>query len=115
MKQNDEELKTCFNYELSPYPLSLFFEGGMRKTKKSVLYDYIEPIEDTNVELNCKTYVVDGGFLLHRVIWQINQTFEKFANYMCLLLKNILKKYQSYLMGTMKVHEVQKMQNVIDV
>jgi len=43
IKQNDGELKTCFKYELSPYPLSLFSEGGMRKTKKSDLYDYIEP------------------------------------------------------------------------
>jgi len=77
VKQNDEELKTCFNYELFPYPLSLFSEGGMRKTKKSALYDYIKRMENTNVELNYKTYVVDGGFLLHRVIWQINQTFEK--------------------------------------
>jgi len=32
MKQN-EELKTCFNYKLSPYPLSFFSEGGMRQLK----------------------------------------------------------------------------------
>jgi len=43
-------------------------------------------MENTNVELNFKTYVVDGGFLLHRVIWQINHTFEK-----------ILQLYVSYI------------------
>lgn len=89
MKQNDVELKTCFNYELSPYPLSLFSEGGMRKTKKSVLYDYIKPMENTNVELNYKTYVVDGGFLLHRIIWQINQTFVK----ICQLYVSYIEKH----------------------
>jgi len=35
-----EELKECFEYELSPIPLSLFDESGqMRKSKKSILYD----------------------------------------------------------------------------
>lgn len=48
-----------------------------KNKKKSVLYDYIEPTQNTNVELNIKKNVVDGGFLLHRVIWQINHTFEK--------------------------------------
>lgn len=38
--KTEEELKECFEYELSPIPLSLFDESGqMRKTKKSILYD----------------------------------------------------------------------------
>jgi len=45
------------------HTLSLFFEGDMRKTKTSVFYDYIKPMENTNVELNFQTYVVDGGSL----------------------------------------------------
>jgi len=33
--KTDEEHKECFEYELSPIPLSLFDESGqMRKTKK---------------------------------------------------------------------------------
>lgn len=49
MKQRDEELKTCFKYKMSPYLLSLFFEEGMRKTKKIC---YIELMQDINVKLN---------------------------------------------------------------
>src|SRR5262249_2869906 len=40
--KKEEELHECFGYELSPYPLSLFDEGGMRKTRKSVLYEILE-------------------------------------------------------------------------
>ena len=37
-KKNDEHLVALLEFELAPYPLSLFDEGGMRKTKKSALY-----------------------------------------------------------------------------
>lgn len=35
-----------FNYELSPYPSSIFKDGIMRKNKKSDLYDFFEPIDE---------------------------------------------------------------------
>lgn len=38
----------------------------MRKTQKSKIYDYFEPI---NYQVVCDaTYIIDGGFLLHRKI-----------------------------------------------
>jgi hypothetical protein len=37
-KQSDQELEEYLTYELSPYPMSLFEEDGMRKTSKSSLY-----------------------------------------------------------------------------
>lgn len=35
-KKSQEELKQCLQYELAPFPLSLFDVNGMRKTKKSM-------------------------------------------------------------------------------
>lgn len=48
--------------------MSLFEDGGMRKTTKSSLYDVFTPLE-ININLLESTVVLDGGFLLHRVKW----------------------------------------------
>ncbi len=37
-KQSDQGQEEYLTYELSPYPMSLFEEDGMRKTSKSSLY-----------------------------------------------------------------------------
>lgn len=71
-------------YELSPYPTALFDNVGTRKTQKSKIYDYFEPI---NSQVVCDaTYIIDGGFLLHRVVWQKYGTFHivihKYINYL---------------------------------
>lgn len=90
MKKSDEEFKEYFEFELAPYPLSLFDEKGMRKTKKSVFYDLFNPVTDYNFEN--AVYVIDGGFLLHRVVWQIRETFSsilnKYVNYVKQYYKN---------------------------
>jgi len=36
IKKSDEELKEYLKYELAPYPLSIFNELGMRKSKKII-------------------------------------------------------------------------------
>lgn len=36
IKRTNEELRNYLEYELAPYPLSLFDEAGMRKTTKSL-------------------------------------------------------------------------------
>lgn len=70
-KKNQEELKSFFTYELAPYPLSLFDENGMRKNKKSILYELCTPVDENSfAETDSRLYVIDGGFLLHKVIWQ---------------------------------------------
>lgn len=67
-KKFDDQLQEFLQYELAPYPLALFDDIGMRKTKKSYLYDCFEPIVvDFNSTDN--TYIIDGGFLLHRIVW----------------------------------------------
>lgn len=82
----DEYLK-C---ELSPYPLAIFDDVGMRKTNKSTLFKYFKP---SIYEMNTSnaTYIIDGGFLLHRVIWHQDDTFQCIFNkYIAYLKKNIL-------------------------
>uniref|UniRef100_A0A8D8RDM7 Uncharacterized protein n=1 Tax=Cacopsylla melanoneura TaxID=428564 RepID=A0A8D8RDM7_9HEMI len=68
-KKSDEDLVEFLKYELAPFPLALFNENGMRKTAKSVLYTLFEPTEKT-VTQSEHAIVVDGGFLLHKVVWQ---------------------------------------------
>lgn len=54
--------------------MSLFDEGGIKKTKKSALYGLFPT---TNINLNIPNIfnVIDGGFLLHRVKWSLGSTF----------------------------------------
>ena len=74
-KKSQELFKVNFEYELAPYPLSLFDEVGMRKTKKSDLYNAFLPLCDSETVGGDTVYVVDGGFLIHRVVWQQREIF----------------------------------------
>lgn len=76
MKTSNEELKNYFEYDLSPYPLSFYNKIGMRKTKKSILYDFIQSSKLESFTSVNVLYVIDGGFLLHRVIWQLIFNFQ---------------------------------------
>lgn len=56
----------------------------MRKTQKSKFYDFFQPdVEKINMK-NCR-HVIDGGFLLHRVVWHqkdnFNNIFDRYVNY----------------------------------
>ncbi|XP_071574804.1 uncharacterized protein [Temnothorax nylanderi] len=73
-KESQDQLKKYFEYELAPYPLSLFDEVGLRKSKKSAMYALFQPIEDT-VTSEDVCYVIDGGFLLHKVVWRKGEIF----------------------------------------
>jgi hypothetical protein len=57
-------------FELAPYPLSIFEETGMRKTKKSVFHYLFSPTTE-KVNLQDAVYVVDGVYLLLRVKRQV--------------------------------------------
>lgn len=67
-KDSQQQFKDFFAFELAPYPLSLFDESGMRKSKKSVLYELFTPTDD-NITSGDVRYVIDGGHLLHKVVW----------------------------------------------
>ena len=52
-------------------PPALFTEQGMRKTNKAAMYSVFNdrPISTTFQYLDEAVFIVDGGFLLHRVVW----------------------------------------------
>lgn len=73
-KQSDTDLKNHFTYELAPYPMALFSEEGMRKGNKSSFYSAFAPLPE-NVAIGERTFVVvDGGYLLHKVVWRRNSS-----------------------------------------
>ena len=73
--ENKSDMRKFLQYELAPYPLPLFDEGGMRKGRKSSFYDNFSKI--TELPRNEQDYyVIDGGFLLHKVRWDTNNSIE---------------------------------------
>ncbi|GBM71018.1 hypothetical protein AVEN_56658-1 [Araneus ventricosus] len=78
-KQSDEDLKMFLTFELSLFPLSLFNEEGMRKETKSSLFSAFTPTKIDAVQGKNNFIVVDGGHLLHKVVWQRNMNFEDIA------------------------------------
>lgn len=74
-----KDMETYLQYELAPFPLSLFTENGLRKNVKSQLYDLFVSANGPTLS-DGVVYVVDGGFLLHKVIWQKNDTVEEIMN-----------------------------------
>lgn len=73
--QREENISNFFSFELTPEPSSLFLDGLMRKSPKSVLREKVlkqsEPVEGIP---NADVCVVDGGALLHQVKWPKNTT-----------------------------------------
>lgn len=71
------ELEQCFTFELAAVPLSIFDERGlMKKTKKSSLYQLFKSVPERSFDkANC-LYVLDGGNLIHRVLWPSQSTFK---------------------------------------
>ena len=47
-KESQEQLKDFFAYEPAPYPLPLFDEVAIRKSKNSAMFDFFAPMT-TNV------------------------------------------------------------------
>ena len=76
---DEDELRTYLGYELTHYPLSLFDDSGMRKGTKSDLYSIFQQSKVDIKKESCH-YVIDGGFLLHRVVWPSNVNFGKLVD-----------------------------------
>lgn len=79
-----QQLEECFNFELSTESTSLFENFMMRKTQKSSLFQIFEKHlvkflnDNENIALQGRLfYFIDGGFLLHKVVWQPNSTYEQ--------------------------------------
>jgi hypothetical protein len=80
-----DDVASYFDYELTPYPTSLFKDGFVRKPNKAALYkDLCKDKICASVPCNV-TFVVDAGCLLHRVTWQrgssVSDIIQLYLNY----------------------------------
>ena len=76
-KHSPKDLEDFLKYELAPFPMSLFSEDGMRKGTKSSLYSAFSSLPNTTKLPPKRTAVVDGGFLLHKVIRNKTDSFHE--------------------------------------
>ena len=67
--ERTETVRGCFGYELTPYPMSLFKDGLIRKPVKPDLLRNV--VRDLTSEAlpQALQYVVDGGYILPKVRW----------------------------------------------
>ncbi|GBO42542.1 hypothetical protein AVEN_196050-1 [Araneus ventricosus] len=79
-KQSDNDLKAFFKFELSPFPILLFTGESMRKGTKSSLYTSFLPITEDVKPEGSQYVVVDGGHLLHKIVWRQQATFGAIAD-----------------------------------
>lgn len=87
--KSDDHLKNIFEYELAPLPPSLFDTDFLRKSSKSAFYKTINKLVSDSelVTLSSNVvYVIDGGFLLHKIVWP------KLCS-----IKDILNIYKNYI------------------
>lgn len=76
-----QDLEACFAYELATTPLFIFDDKNlMRKKKKSSLYAVFDAVPERPLEPGELTYVLDGGNLIHRVVWPKCGTFSDIYN-----------------------------------
>ena len=69
-------LMLFFQFELTPFPTSLFMSFQMRKTNKAVLKHYLTfDIQESHPAPN-SMFVQDGVALLHRVKWLTKVTYK---------------------------------------
>ena len=92
--KTDKDFASCLEYEVAPRPLSLFNEISMRKTQKSVMYDVIESVADSQQTYPAgSTFVLDGGHLLRRVIWPQHGSYSDiYSSY----VKYVQKHYETH-------------------
>ena len=79
--QKQEEMKEHLAYEFSKHPPSLFEGLLMRKTIKCTLADELKSgVTQQLVEPQNPLYVVDGGHLLHSVVWPVGCRYANIIN-----------------------------------
>jgi len=83
----DGNVSSCFNYELSPFPTSLFSKGVMRDATKSKLREHLTKGVDQCNPTGRAIHVIDGGALLHKIKWLQDQNYE-----------DVVAQYENYLM-----------------
>ena len=75
------EMETFLQYELAPLHPSLLVHGQIRKTAKSALGAMLKSMVDCHSTiLDDAVYVVDGGYLIHVVVWPKLATYQDVCN-----------------------------------
>lgn len=88
LKYSVEDLIRFFSFELSPIPMSICDMHFLRKTAKSALYSIFNDIPLEKIDLDSFTYIIDGGMLLHKFMWPVNNTFASIAAGYVSFIKN---------------------------
>jgi len=93
--QTSHERSELFKYELAPKPLSLFDDISMRKSNKAELSKVFEKKVSPLSQLPSErlTFVIDGGFLLHRVLWDIPSTYSDICK---MYVAHVVNKYSTH-------------------
>ncbi|XP_063235988.1 uncharacterized protein LOC134538524 [Bacillus rossius redtenbacheri] len=84
------KLKSYLEYELAPRPPSLFDAVSLRKGAKSKLMKHFEEGIVNDLNLSDAAIVLDGGFLLHCILWPKNCTYGDIMQSYCTY---VLTKY----------------------
>jgi hypothetical protein len=75
-----DDMGSIFSHELCPVPSALFDNAGcMREAQKASLGEAIWSLGDCSAEININeemVYVLDGGYLLHKIPWPKGHTFK---------------------------------------
>ena len=78
--KSPDGMKDAFSYELAHYPMSLFNDFGfMRESQKHELGNHIYSeylLLHAKPDFQSGEFVLDGGLLLHKVLWKEGFTYE---------------------------------------
>ena len=102
-----EDIACFFVHEMTPYPISLFKDGLMRKPDKASL-KHIILSQGCNV-VTSLVKIIDGGALLHKVQWPSNLLYRELATHYVTSVRRRYGKccvfFDGYKESTTKDHE----------
>ena len=95
--RSDEELAEFLTFELAARPPALFDDFSLRKGTKSTLLKPLKEHVPPEIELPAAvaSCIIDGGYLLHRVVWTRPSTYGQ-----------ICQKYVTYVKDNCNAPEV---------
>ncbi|KAE8746250.1 hypothetical protein FOCC_FOCC007122, partial [Frankliniella occidentalis] len=79
--KDEPDLRNYFSFELAPTPLSLFDSMGFsRKGTKAMLVPALSEYSAAGLQLPSNPkYTIDGGYLLHKVVWSCPTDFAEIS------------------------------------
>ena len=111
---SDDDQNDALKYQLAQYPMAPFNDAGfMRDSKKNELGNHIAEqytIHDVILDISSESWkkVVDGGMLLHKLPWQIGNSFlpilDSYVKYVDGMGKGIHITFDGYLSSNTKDH-----------